>query len=66
VDIVVNGQTRTVAAKTTVARLLVELQLAGRPVAVEMNQTLVPRAEHAACVLAPGDRIEIVTLVGGG
>ena len=27
---------------------------------------LVPREQHSECKLQPGDRIEIVTLVGGG
>src|SRR5205085_650257 len=34
--------------------------------AVEVNLGVVPRAEHAATVLADGDAVEIVTLVGGG
>jgi len=35
-------------------------------VAVEVNRTLVRRADHAACALQPGDHVEVVTLVGGG
>ena len=34
--------------------------------AVERNLELAPRTEHAATPLAPGDRVEVVTLVGGG
>jgi sulfur carrier protein len=49
-----------------VARLLAELGLAAGHVAVEVNLQLVPRAQHARQSLAEGDRIEIVTLVGGG
>ncbi len=66
VEIIVNGQPRTVAVGTTVAALLTELQLAVRHVAVEVNQELVPRAQHEARQLAPGDQLEVVTLVGGG
>lgn len=65
-EISVNGEPRHVEAGWTVAKLLEELKLQPRYVAVERNQQLVPRATHAACVLQPGDRIEIVTLVGGG
>ena len=65
-EILVNGQSRTIAARTTVAALLAELELAGRPVAVEVNLDLVPRAQHAEHILAAGDRLELVTLVGGG
>ena len=65
-EITVNGQLRQVAAGTTVAELLQELRLAGRHVAVEANLELVPHQDHARRRLADGDRLEIVTLVGGG
>ena len=65
-EISVNGEPRQVEAGCTVALLLEALKLLPRYLAVERNQQLVPRATHAACVLQPGDRIEIVTLVGGG
>jgi sulfur carrier protein len=42
------------------------LGLAGRPLAVEVNEEVVPRARLADCMLKAGDRLEIVTLVGGG
>ncbi len=50
----------------TVSGLLERLQLAGSRVAVEVNQGIVRRAEHAARTLNEGDRVEVVTLVGGG
>lgn len=61
-----NGEPRAVASGTTVAALLAELGKMSRAVAVERNETVVPRARHAECVLEAGDRVEIVTLVGGG
>jgi sulfur carrier protein len=66
VQIVVNGDPRPAADGLTVAALLDELGLAGRLVAVEVNLDLVPKPRHAAHRLAEGDRVEIVTLVGGG
>ncbi len=65
-EILVNGETRQVAQGTTVAQLLTQLALAGKFVAVEVNLQLVPRPRHAEHRLAAGDRLEIVTLVGGG
>ncbi len=65
-EILVNGEPRQVEADCTVAKLLEELKLQPRYLAVERNQQLVPRATHTACVLQAGDQIEIVTLVGGG
>ncbi|MFM9964507.1 MAG: sulfur carrier protein ThiS [Planctomycetaceae bacterium] len=65
-EISVNGEPRKIEPGSSVAMLLEELKLQPRYLAVERNQQLVPRATHTACVLQPGDKIEIVTLVGGG
>lgn len=64
--VLVNGESRVVADDATVAALIAELELDPRRLAVELNLELVPRAEHARQKLAEGDRLEIVTLVGGG
>lgn len=61
-----NGETREIVPGTTIADLLVELKLNPRQVAVEVNLDVVPRAQHASHVLRDGDRVELVTLVGGG
>ena len=66
ISVVVNGESRAVAAGATALGLLQELGLEGRPVAVELNELVVPRARLEGCVLEAGDRLEIVTLVGGG
>lgn len=64
--IVINGEDREVAAETTVAQLIDELGVEARHVAVEVNLELVPRAQHCGHQLCDGDRLEVVTLVGGG
>ncbi len=66
IDIVVNGEARKIARGTTVARLISDLGLGDRRVAVERNRDVVPRDRHASCQLEPGDRLELVTFVGGG
>ncbi len=66
IQLVVNGQPRRVAPGTTVHALVAQLGLGDRPVAVERNREIVPRARHASTEVAAGDRIEIVTFVGGG
>jgi sulfur carrier protein len=62
----VNGEAHEVPDGVTVQALLRHLTLEEGPVAVEVNQTIVPRADHPARKLAAGDVIEIVHLVGGG
>lgn len=66
IDLIVNGQPRSVRGGTTVLALIEDLGLAGKPVAVERNREIVPRAHHGTTVLAEGDRLEVVTFVGGG
>ncbi|HVK73115.1 MAG TPA: sulfur carrier protein ThiS [Kofleriaceae bacterium] len=66
IEIVVNGEPRQVPGGTTVLGLIDVLGLGGRRVAVERNRTVVPRAQHAVVVLEAGDRLELVTFVGGG
>ena len=61
----VNGEERSVPAGATLAEVLRELEIAG-PVAVARNGTGVPRGQHDATRLAPGDEIEIVRPVQGG
>jgi thiamine biosynthesis protein ThiS len=65
-DIEVNGEARRVDPATTVAELIASLGLAAEHVAVERNREIVPRAAHAETALSAGDRLEIVTFVGGG
>ena len=64
--ILLNGEPRELPDGTTVARLLEELGMAGRRVAVEVNEEIVPRSEHAARRLREGDRVEVVQAIGGG
>ena len=64
--ILMNGQAREVEPGTTIARLIESLNMQPRYLAVERNFELVPRTQHAECVLEDGDKLEVVTLVGGG
>lgn len=65
-EIQLNGEPRTIEASWTIADLLNDLKIENRYCAVERNSNVVPREEHKECRLQQGDRIEVVTLVGGG
>tara|TARA_B100000497_G_C7585119_1_gene352083 strand:- start:612 stop:845 length:234 start_codon:yes stop_codon:yes gene_type:complete len=62
----VNGQEKQVSTGDTAHDLLLLLGFEGRPVAVELNKEVVPRAFLSDRVLQENDRVEVVTLVGGG
>ncbi len=66
IEITVNGKVRQVNHGLTVAELLSELGLGDRRVAVECNRRVIPRAEHERAELHDGDRLELVSFVGGG
>ena len=65
-QIQLNGQLRRFDDVSTLGELLERTGHAARRVAVEVNGVIVPRSQHAEHVLASGDRVEIVTALGGG
>ena len=66
IRIQLNGQERELDAGSTVAALIEELGLRPEQVAVEVNKDLVARNVRSETLLADGDHVELVTLVGGG
>ena len=66
IEIVLNGRTRQVETGMTLQLLLARLELPPGRVAVERNQSVVPRSRYASEPVEAGDRLEVVTLVGGG
>jgi sulfur carrier protein len=66
VRIQVNGECKELPDGATVRSLLESLDVKTKAVAVERNLEIVPQSQHGECLLTDGDRLEIVTLVGGG
>jgi thiamine biosynthesis protein ThiS len=64
--VTVNGRARQLPPSFSVAQLLELLQLEAALVAVERNQTIIPRNAFDQTSLQDGDRLEIVRFVGGG
>jgi thiamine biosynthesis protein ThiS len=66
IRIVVNGETREVPEGLGVSGLLSHLGLPPDRVAIERNLEILPRSQWLTTTVAPGDKYEIVHLVGGG
>jgi thiamine biosynthesis protein ThiS len=66
IQIVVNGETHEVPEGLGVTALLTLLGLPMDRVAIERNLEILPRSQWAKTAVQPGDRYEIVHLVGGG
>jgi thiamine biosynthesis protein ThiS len=65
-DVMVNGEPRTLPEGMTVAGLLQELELLPALVVVERNREIIPRDRVGEVVLEGGDTLELVHFVGGG
>ena len=65
-QITLNGELTEIDAGTTVAQLLERLGVKGERVAVEVNLDVVRRPDRGSRTLSEGDRVEIVSFVGGG
>ena len=66
VRLIVNGEPCEIAVGSTLTALLAGLDLDVRRVAVAVNGAVVPRTEWIGLRLTEGDRVEIITAVGGG
>jgi len=64
--ILLNGKPVEVDPETTVGRLVDRAVPDRSRVAVECNREIVLRGDYDATAVEEGDRIEIVTLMGGG
>lgn len=66
ITIIANGQPRPVKDGSSIADLLRMLEISPTRVVAQMNGEIVPREAFAQTRLHEGDRLELVTLVGGG
>ena len=65
-NVIVNGEKREIALEISLREFLKRLDLPAERVAVELNRSVVRRADWDETKLNEGDKIEIVTIVGGG
>ncbi len=66
IEIIVNDQTLRIPEGSSVTDLLKILDIRTKAIAVEINRAVIPGQKHATTMLNANDRLEVVTLVGGG
>jgi sulfur carrier protein len=66
ITVSINGETRQLSDKTSVAVLIDDMGLTGKRIALERNGGIVPRSRFGEQPLEDGDKLEIVIAVGGG
>lgn len=65
-NVTVNGQKREVTDGATVLDVLAMFELGADAVVVQRNEDIVDRERYLETVLAEGDTLELVHIVGGG
>lgn len=65
-NIILNGEPRTLNNNCTISSLIEQLDLMGKRVAVEVNLDIIPRSEHENHQLQENDTVEVVHAIGGG
>lgn len=65
-QITLNGTAKEIPEGFTAQELVDSLQLAGKRLAMEINQEIAPRSSFESHVLQAGDQVEIVHAIGGG
>ncbi len=66
IEVDFNGEKKSVEEGTKLQHLLDEAKIESRFCAVEVNLEILPKSDYATYSVKSGDRIEVVTLVGGG
>ncbi|MFZ0595307.1 MAG: sulfur carrier protein ThiS [Bryobacteraceae bacterium] len=66
IEIIVNGETKSVGEDISVDQLLRELGVEASRVAVELNGKIVAKRDWASTRVESASRLEIVQFVGGG
>ena len=65
-QVTINGEPRDLNDGITLAELVRDLELTERRIAVEINESIVPKSLHAETALKADDAIEIIHAIGGG
>lgn len=64
--ITVNGKQIRLTSEMSVADYLKQNNYKVNRIAVEMNEEILPKYSYSDTMLKDGDRLEVVTFVGGG
>jgi len=65
-EIVVNGSKINMAQNITILELIKNLNYSDKKIAVELNSEIISRSSYTNKIIVDGDKIEIITAIGGG
>ena len=65
-NILLNNEPEILYEGSTVKTLIEKCNIKNKYYAVEINKKIIPKSDHEKHVIKDGDRIEIITAIGGG
>ena len=65
-NIQVNGKSLEVIKPLTIVDLIKQLDYQNQRIAIEINEAIIPKSNHAEFMISDNDKIEIIKAVGGG
>ena len=65
-NILLNNKPEKLFDGSTVEKLLEDKNIKNKYFAVEINRKVIPKSTHHTHVIRDGDKIEIITAIGGG
>jgi len=65
-NILLNNIPEILFEDSTIKNLLEKKNIKNKYYAIEINKKIIPKSDHETYVIKDGDRIEIITAIGGG
>tara|TARA_B100000767_G_scaffold105083_1_gene100861 strand:- start:413 stop:613 length:201 start_codon:yes stop_codon:yes gene_type:complete len=66
VKILVNGEKILLPEDSSIEGLIVHLGYQNQRIAIEINESIIPKSNHSTFLLQNLDKVEIINAVGGG
>ena len=65
-NIIVNGEKFVFPNSLNIEELIDYLGFQNQRIALEVNETIIPKSNHSTYTLSNNDRVEVIKAVGGG
>jgi len=66
VEILVNGDKISLPEYSSIEDLITHLGFQNQRIAIEINESIIPKSNHTSFLLKDLDKVEIIKAVGGG
>ena len=65
-EILVNGEKISLPEDSNIEDLIVHLGYQNQRIAIEINESIIPKSNHSSFLLTDLDKVEVINAVGGG